>query len=838
MNRLTDVGQVCLVSALVLSTLFVQPTAIAQNGRIEVIQISSKGLEKNLLNDSPTRNVTVYLPADYDAVPEKRFPVVYLLHGFLGKNTGWTAELALENVDIANIDRDLKELNIRTITDSLIAEGSVKPMILVAPDCSNAYDGSWYTNSPVIGDWEDFVAKDLICHIDKNYRTIAKRKSRAIAGHSMGGHGAIKLAMKHPEQYCALYAMAPAWIDFARTVEPPFDGSFVDAARTKDTNAFPDLHWRTRATIALAAAIAPNPAMPFNGELPLDAAGNRVDRVWKRWLKHDLTTTMLNKYADNLKQYKAITIDCGTEDNLLPMSKSFSAALKKAGVKHSFKVFKGTHTDCIASQLAKEVLPLFSKTLWHTPMRQGANSLIRDYEEAWNRSDVEQIVSLYAKDATKIGFWGPKLSGLEEIRNSYTGALFSLTGGIRFHLEIKQTSFAGSGAAASSGNWLFKDERGVFLIGGHALFLITQRNMQWRISDVRFALSWNRPKGLTQVLSDTPSRDDLPTPKPTMPNDVVESLRKLWCVHPPKLTADKDFVEYAHLIDAQGHVILGPDHIVREVSNRKGSRSIQLTDVTLRGNIAVVDGTLASTDMGLNGLPRVNFTAIYSQDGDCLRFVSQIECPLPAHLRNPERWAPTIRSFVELDERTKPARGGVVFVGDSDLVQCDLQQWFPELDAINRGFGGSEVEDVVLYMQDVVLKHKPRIVVFSCGGNDIVANKTPGKVHEDFVRFAEKLSAELPACRLLVTAQQTPPKFVDWGDVNENLCTLNTLVKKTADKDDRITFMHETRKVLHDESDGPRSDLFSDDRVHFNNSGYRRWTAVIARYLKEDELSR
>ena len=76
--------------ALAWVVTLVQPPALAQEGRIEEIQVHGKGLEGNLLEDSATRNVTVYLPAEYGTKPDKRYPVVYLLHGYSGKNTLWT----------------------------------------------------------------------------------------------------------------------------------------------------------------------------------------------------------------------------------------------------------------------------------------------------------------------------------------------------------------------------------------------------------------------------------------------------------------------------------------------------------------------------------------------------------------------------------------------------------------------------------------------------------------------------------------------------------------------------------------------------------------------------
>jgi S-formylglutathione hydrolase len=351
MRQCRLVSRLGLAAAILLNVFLLQFPALAEHGRIEEIKVHSKALEGNLLGDSAERNVTVYLPPEYDETPEKRFPVVYLLHGYTGNDKLWTG------------GGYVKGLNIASIADDLITNNRIKAMLLVAPDCHNAYGGSWYTNSPVTGNWEDFVAKELIRDIVTKFRTIADRTSRGIAGHSMGGHGAIKLAMKHPELYCALYAMSPAWNVFTEALRPPFAKHFSAAVAAKQRDAFPGLHWRSRGSIALAAAVAPNPqSQPFFGELPVDANGNRIQRVWQRWLKHDLFT-MIGTHRESLLKYKAISIDCGSEEDLLPMNKIFSKALADARVEHTFEQFEGTHTNRVARQMRDKVLPLFSRTL-------------------------------------------------------------------------------------------------------------------------------------------------------------------------------------------------------------------------------------------------------------------------------------------------------------------------------------------------------------------------------------------------------------------------------------------------------------------------------------------
>jgi hypothetical protein len=104
--------------------------------------------------------------------------------------------------------------------------------------------------------------------------------------------------------------------------------------------------------------VAPNPQHePFFGELPLDANGNRVESIWQKWLKQDLSTGMLATHGDNLRKCQAIAIDAGTKEDLLPSIEAFVAALEKVGIEHTFDMFEGGHIDHVASQLEKKVLP-------------------------------------------------------------------------------------------------------------------------------------------------------------------------------------------------------------------------------------------------------------------------------------------------------------------------------------------------------------------------------------------------------------------------------------------------------------------------------------------------
>lgn len=176
--------------------------ASAQSGKIVNDEIHAVSLEGNLIGDSPNRSVLVYLPPGYEKQTKVRYAVVYLLHGFTDKaNKTWV------------IENEGLRMNIGAVMDKLIAERKVRPMILVMPDGSNKFGGSFYTNSITTGNWEDYITRDLVNYVDKKYRTLRNAESRGIVGHSMGGYGAIKLAMKHPDIYGAVYGTSPCCLD-------------------------------------------------------------------------------------------------------------------------------------------------------------------------------------------------------------------------------------------------------------------------------------------------------------------------------------------------------------------------------------------------------------------------------------------------------------------------------------------------------------------------------------------------------------------------------------------------------------------------------------------------
>ncbi|HKP73428.1 MAG TPA: alpha/beta hydrolase-fold protein, partial [Pyrinomonadaceae bacterium] len=198
------------VAALLLLILVAAPVAFAQKeGRLVRETVHGASLENNVTGEATDRNVSVYLPPSYDGAPSKRYPVVYLLHGIGDTDAEFTSAW--------NNQTDAWG-TVRGLMNNGVAEGRFGEMIVVMPDERTKMMGSFYTNSAATGNWEDFTVKDLVNYIDKKYRTLARAESRGIAGHSMGGHGALKLGMRHPEVYSVVYAMNPAVLGWGNDI--------------------------------------------------------------------------------------------------------------------------------------------------------------------------------------------------------------------------------------------------------------------------------------------------------------------------------------------------------------------------------------------------------------------------------------------------------------------------------------------------------------------------------------------------------------------------------------------------------------------------------------------
>jgi S-formylglutathione hydrolase len=319
-----------------------QPTM----GTVERIKVHGKSLEGNLEGDSPDREVCVYLPPSYAAARERRYPVVYLLHGFTDSTENWFGfkQHFISVPDVAN---------------KALASGGSRELIIVMPNAFTRYQGSMYSNSATTGDWEGFVARELVAYVDAHYRTLARRESRGLSGHSMGGYGTIRIGMKHPEVFSSLYILSPCCMAPAMRPSP----SWQLAEKIQSPDEVEQAAFGIKAALASGAAWSPNPNKPpLFLDLP-SSNGEFRPEIAAKWVAN-APLAMVDQYIDRLKQLHAIAVDAGEQDaGIAATVKTLDQILTSYKVDHTFEIYQGTHTSKIAERVETKVLPFFSHNL-------------------------------------------------------------------------------------------------------------------------------------------------------------------------------------------------------------------------------------------------------------------------------------------------------------------------------------------------------------------------------------------------------------------------------------------------------------------------------------------
>ena len=308
---------------------------------VERITIHGKALEGNLEGDAVDREVFVFLPPSYAKERSRHYPVVYALHGYSIGAEQWT-----------------HEIHVPQTIEGAFAQGA-KEMIVVLPDSKTLHNGSMYSSSVTTGNFERFIAHDVVAYIDAHYRTIPNRASRGLVGHSMGGYGATRIGMKHSDVFGSLYIMSPCCLS-ARSAPNPEVDKALEAVKTPEDSA--NLPFFARATLATAAAWSPDPKNPpLYLDLPTKDGQPQPD-VLAKWAAN-APLAFADQYIDNLREYHGISIDVGDKDGLRVDTAKLHDALDKYGIANSFEVYEGTHTSKVADRIQNHVLPFFSQNL-------------------------------------------------------------------------------------------------------------------------------------------------------------------------------------------------------------------------------------------------------------------------------------------------------------------------------------------------------------------------------------------------------------------------------------------------------------------------------------------
>ena len=343
-------------------------------GRVVVLEHHSRVLEGNPLGDPHVRRVPVWLPPGYDegsvrgrgAGRGRRYPVLFDLVGFTGSGPA--------HLNWRPFDENVPERAAR-----LIAERKMGPCIIVFPDCFTALGGNQYVNSKAIGRYADYLTREIIPHVDREFRTLASREHRGCFGKSSGGYGAMIHGMQYPEYWGAIanhsgdayfeFCYLP---DFPRTLnelaryrrpmrrpgrqvvraKPNADGRddgrvrrFLDAMWAKDKMTDGEAH--TLMELAMAATYDADPRTPLGFRLPVDLdTGELIPKRWERWREHD-PINLVGRYKRNLKRLAGIYVDCGWRDqyHLHFGARILSRELAAHGIAHTYEEFDDTHSS-------------------------------------------------------------------------------------------------------------------------------------------------------------------------------------------------------------------------------------------------------------------------------------------------------------------------------------------------------------------------------------------------------------------------------------------------------------------------------------------------------------
>jgi hypothetical protein len=340
-----------ILGCLTSSTAF----AAGPKSKLIVRELRSEAIAHNKVGVDPQRHFLVYLPADYDEASPRRYPVIYFL----------------PNPFEGDYRFDFDHHDAQTLFDRAIAAGVITKFILVTVDMKTPLGTSWNANSSVTGNWEDFMIQELVPYIDANFKTLGNRDSRGIAGVFIGGYGAIRFGMRHPDVFGSVYAMHPVGTGTGVGVSmtlPKWD--ILTSAKSMDDVK---QDGRTQIFATMFQAFLPNPDKPpLYIDLLARQQGDQLlidAKLMDRFRNNFYLETMIPQYADNLKSLRGFELDWsrldGNYDHVWA-NQNFTRKLNEFGVPHEAEEYNGAFNDSnwgFDGRVYAEVLPFFQKHL-------------------------------------------------------------------------------------------------------------------------------------------------------------------------------------------------------------------------------------------------------------------------------------------------------------------------------------------------------------------------------------------------------------------------------------------------------------------------------------------
>jgi pimeloyl-ACP methyl ester carboxylesterase len=343
-----------LTGCLLALALWVSAAPAFAQSRVVDVQIPAPSLQGNLLGTPTLQAGSVYLPPSYGR-GHKRYPVLYLLHGYSDTHRVW-----------------LSFVHIKAVMDRAIAAHRVPEAIVVMPDEVDILGGGFYRNSPVGGRWEDFIADDVVGFVDAHYRTLKGPGGRGLIGWSMGGYGAIHIAMDRAEVFAAAYGISPCCL---APVEDLGAGNGA-ARRLFDLHTEADVQraiaandYYTMAGIALLSAFSPDPnAAPLHVRPPFKLADEALTPDPPAYDAYvaEFAVNRIPQSRAALLSLRAFGFDYGYGDQYahIPVAaRMFAERLSEARIPYRAEGYEGDHHDHVAQRFEAVVLPYIANVL-------------------------------------------------------------------------------------------------------------------------------------------------------------------------------------------------------------------------------------------------------------------------------------------------------------------------------------------------------------------------------------------------------------------------------------------------------------------------------------------
>lgn len=331
----------------------------ASGSQLVAREIHSRSFSNSKIGISPVRKLVVYLPAGY-GLSAQRYPVVYFLPS------------PFDSSFRAIFDK----LNAQAVLDRAISAGNIHPFLFVAMDMTTPAGSSWYVNSSATGEWQDFMVRELVPYLDTNFRTLSGPASRGIAGHFMGGYGAIRFGMQYPEVFGSVYALHPVGTGSGVKVL----ASLPNWDLMEQAKSLEDVKTDGYSTIftSIFEAFVPDPGNPplyfdfpahrVGGELRIDA------KVMDRLRNNFFLESLIGQYADNLKSLRGFKFDWSRNDlnwDHVYSNQAFTHKLNEYGIVHEAEEYNGTSKGDVNwgmdGRVATELIPFFQKHLAFGP---------------------------------------------------------------------------------------------------------------------------------------------------------------------------------------------------------------------------------------------------------------------------------------------------------------------------------------------------------------------------------------------------------------------------------------------------------------------------------------